>query len=192
VSETVPDGLRQLTVTQPNGPGFFHASLADGAVTVGCSTNDDARECFATVRAAAAAERSLRQGMSGYFRMTVHEAGDGANPITELPVLDGGIERVPQALADLVPDYGSQRRFGGIAAVRVDVGDWSWQWDSIEPADLGGGWLRLRSAFGGQAELAHFGLLSAVLQRVGDEWVQAEFDGLRRRAAEYLGADQDF
>lgn len=192
MTEPVPDGLRQLTVTQPDGAGFFHASLADGAVTVGCSAHDGPQECFGTVRAAAAVDRSLRRGMRGYFRMTVHAADPGRNPITELPLLDGGIERVPQALADLAADYPSQMLFGGMAAVRVDVGDWSWQWDRLDPADLDGSWLVRRSAFGGQTDLSGFGALSAVIQRVGDEWVRAEFAGLRRRAAEQLGAGREF
>ena len=162
----------ELTVHEPHGSGFFHVSFSGPVLTVGCSTQASASGCFDALFGASRQNASLRSMIGSPARWTAQEMDETGQIqiVTQAIAFRGNTEGF---LADLAPEA---------VAVRLDVGDWAWQWDDLEP-----GRPSARRSFGGLTGWSNFSeLLYSVIPLVGDDWVQSEFNSLEERATRFL------
>ena len=121
--ETYASTPDELTIRQPDGPGFFHVSLGEDGVTLGCSTTGEALPCFYAVRDAAVTDKRLLDNLAGDAHLTVHlRSSANEEPIRELPAGRHGIGSWLEGVFSDMPEF---------VAARLDVGDWSWQWDNL-------------------------------------------------------------
>lgn len=175
VTQILGDGFGELTLTEPDGPGFFHVSFADDGVTIGCSTHMPARTCFSALIDLAARDRSVRASMVSHeVHLTLQQGrADRQSRITNLPNVAKGVAGFVDIFFDsYLLDFD---------ALRADIGDWSWQWD-----DLSSKQWPVRRAFGGLADRSNVPALIAVMERVGDRWVQSQFSILSSRVRSFL------
>jgi hypothetical protein len=179
VVETYASTPDELTIRQPDGPGFFHVSLGEDGVTLGCSTAGEALPCFYAVRDAAVTDKRLLDNLAGDAHLTVHlRSSANEEPIRELPAGRHGIGSWLEGVFSDMPEF---------VAARLDVGDWSWQWDNLGTPEWP--W---RRAFGGLTDVGNFYALSAVIERVGDEWVRGDFQDLLGQATAFLQQQQRY
>ena len=186
MTELVEDGAGELTLSQPDGPGFFHVSFSDGAVTVGCSTWMAPKHCFEYVSNVVQKHKGLSKSMSvSEVHRTIQwrdTPGPGLEDSTiELPegVIGRYITDPEDVLRELLVRAADVSE--DIAALRLDVGSSVWQWDQFSSSQRGS-W----RSFGGLADLSNFGALAEVMSYIGDEWVRDNFKNLVPRARRFL------
>jgi hypothetical protein len=73
-----------------------------------------------------------------------------------------------------------------VAAIRLDAGKSSWRWDDFSFEQVA----NLR-CFGGVTGIALTDALTNVMAKVGNEWVQDNFDELKQRVADFLAGNID-
>jgi propane 2-monooxygenase large subunit len=175
---TMTDVAKELTLRQPGGPGFFHVSFSGSGVTVGCSTGLFPRDCLHALSTAAGSHRNLMDAMQDDTAYWISQRYDEAGDTLEtrqvaLAKGDSGISGLAERVAmDLPQD---------VIALRIDIGESSWQWDDFRSSES-----PERLGFGGLADASIANAMLDVMARVGDQWVQANFEHLRPQALRFL------
>jgi hypothetical protein len=175
---TMTEVAKELTLRQRGGPGFFHVSFSESGVTVGCSTGLFPRECLNALSTVARRRADLmdamRDGTAYWISQRHDETGDTLES-REAALAEGapGLSALADRVATELPR--------DVVALRVDIGESSWQWDDLRLSQSSE---RLR--FGGLADPSVADALIDVMARVGDEWVQANLEDLRPQARRFL------
>jgi hypothetical protein len=162
VNEMLSGEPGELTLTEPRGRGFFHVSMSEEGVTVGCSTVRPLESCLGAVLDVARRHGELLESMSdGAIAWMAQTSGpDGFDVVT------GSADVAENRVGDL-PGWISEQIPGDTVALRVDVGGAAWQWD-----DLGADVDPDVRSFGGLTDLKHFDALMDIMLTIGDRWVR--------------------
>jgi len=184
VTNVIYDGIGQLTFLEQDGHGFLHVGIADGDVTVGCSTGMSLLDCFGAVGRVAAESSDLVSIMGGgetevFITTQSPDLAPGELDIyTTALHLPSGWQFDWYEFADKVAKFGHD---GNDPAVRVDIGKSSWQWD-----DFSGREAPNRRGFGGLLDQALVYVLTRIVAIVGDDWVQANLQDLSQRINDFI------
>ena len=134
MTDVVDDGISQLTFLEQDGHSFLHVGVADGDITVGCSTRMSLMDCFAAVGRVASEDEDLFAVMGGgeteaFVTAQPHDATPSEADIALNTLhLPNGWRHEPHEFADKLAKVGYD---GSFPAVRVDIGKSSWQWDDF-------------------------------------------------------------
>lgn len=172
----------ELTMSQLDGPGFFHVSFSGAAITVGCSTQMSPRGCFEYVRRVAQGHTGLGESMTV---SEIHRTVQWSNEV--VPSLEDRTIEVPESERRMHmhdPQDVLQRLLAeavdvseDIVALRLDVGSSIWQWDQFSSRQQGS-W----RCFGGLVDPSNFEALVEVMSYIGDGWVKDSFENLASQA----------
>jgi hypothetical protein len=186
MTKVIDDGIGQLTFLADDGRSFLHVGLADGNITVGCSTRMSLMECFVEVGGVIFDNRDSWEIMgagSANDAFMIAQGHDVRPHEVDVDLstvhLPEGWQTNPHEFADKIAKVGYDSYS---PAVRVDIGRSSWQWDDLSRS-LGPG----RNAFGGLlADQSLFNVLVAIVVRVGDDWVHKSLVELTSSSEDFV------
>jgi hypothetical protein len=173
VTEVIDDGIGQLTFVGPSGESFLHVGMADGDITVGCSTRMSLSDCLVIVSRVASAFPELLESMAGGVAHATWEAHDMVHGREELVSLPEDWQ-FGAGLADRVMKSIPEE----VAVTRIDIGNSSWQWDDFPRTGT--------RSFGGLLHQSLINALANVVASVGDDWVRANFEDHALRINDFL------